>query len=224
MLGVVAGLLGAPPAGAQDYFPLQEGYLWRYEGIAGAGETNVVQGTVTLFGEEASVIDYQESTVNTGLENYWTTEADGDVKLWGFFREVENIGRAYDPPILVLDAPLSVGASWSTEVDIYSYPDLVYLATGVVSFEVLEEGVVVVPAGAFFAYGIVNTFAASAHGGFSLSGEKAPGTRGSAPRWYSASVGLVQYDSDQLYQLEYSNLPVSIEATTWSRVKTPYRE
>jgi len=108
----------------------------------------------TVWDEEVFVISYAPSTQNQGLENYWTTEPDGDVDVWGFWRPILEVGFIYDPVIRLVDAPLYLGKTWSQTVDVYTLPGPVYSGTIELTYEVLEEGTVVVSGGSYYSFGI----------------------------------------------------------------------
>ena len=87
---LTCALVTQPALADPDYLPLQVGNTWSYEGSGGYAETMTVIGTTEVLGEVVSVIDYSASTSNEPLENYWTRASDGDVMLWGFFRDEEG--------------------------------------------------------------------------------------------------------------------------------------
>jgi hypothetical protein len=219
--------LGAAAAGAlaAEYLPLPLGATWQYISEAGGAETQIVTGTRNLFGTDTWVISYQDSPLNDGLENYWTTNAEGDVFLWGFFRNLQGWGWAYQPPIRMVDAPLSLGQEWSTTYTIYELPGFVPEGTNEYPLEVSSEGMVTVPAGTYFAYGI-GIPELPLLGGYSITGEVVAGAPGhrAASDWWSDGVGRVQYEVDQIYRLTSFGWPTPVAVTSWGRVKALYRE
>ena len=218
--------LGSTPALADPaYLPLGIGNTWSYEGSGDEAETMTVVGTAEVLGETVSVIDYSESSQNEPLENYWSCGSDGDVLLWGFFRdEVGGWGVAYDPPIRWVEVPAAVGTTWACTTQIYSLPDEIPGDVAVFEFTVTWEGILSLPAGSFqvIAIGFADPWLRGvAVAGYSTDGRALAG-RSEPDRWLSDGVGLVQYDATELYQLvSYGTSPV--ELATWTRVKLLYR-
>ena len=225
---VAALLLASRPsmAGGQSYLPLYVGNQWMYSGLQGASETATVTGTVLIRGLETFVIRHGPSTFNEGLENYWSTSPDGDVLVHGFNRTLEGFGAIYDPPIVLLDAPLAVGRTWTQTVTNYTLPDTTPTTTFTISFQVFEAGALTVPGGTFYAYGIGQspggmTVLARA-GTFSVTGRRIT-TSGGATDWWAQAVGRVKYTADQEYQLEAFTGPTGTDAITWGGLKALYR-
>jgi hypothetical protein len=223
----VAACLLAPQSGIAytNYLPLDPGFLWMYQGVGGNEESMSVTGTRTLFGETVSVMDVFNSTSNEPLKNYWRRAEDGDVLLCGFFRDEDGgWGLAYDPPIRWVDAPVVLGATWACTTQVYELPGMIPADVMVVEYTVWWEGTLPTPAGEFPSIGIGfanpwmagSRFRGCAPDGRVLSGRSEP------DRWLSDWVGLVQYVSDDLYQLYYWGI-VPVEPLTWSRVKMLYR-
>jgi len=225
-LVVLAVVLSASPTLADPvYLPLGIGNTWSYEGSGDESETMTVVGTAEVLGEVVYVIDYSASSQNEPLENYWTLGPDGDVLLWGFFRDEDGgWGLAYDPPIRWVEVPAFVGATWACTTQIYSLPGEIPEDVVVFEFTVTWEGMLSPPAGSFQAVAI--GFAdPSQRGrtapGYSVDGRALTG-RAEPNRWLSDAVGLVQYDATELYELvSYGTTPV--EVATWTRVKMLYR-
>jgi hypothetical protein len=207
----------------QEYLPLDLANTWEYEGSLEGHERKTVVGTIDIWGMSARVIEYTESTHNTGLQNYWTIESDRDILLWGFYRAVEGFGWLYNPAIRTLDAPLFVGKTWSSTVQIYSLPDTVLVGTFTFSFEVYEEGTISVPAGNFQAFGIGTRPPLPAHG-YSLSGAATRSESGGSPDdWYSEGVGPVRYITDQRYDLLSFDQTTPVLPATWGSIKGQFR-
>jgi len=223
LIACMAGLPSARATADPVYLPLEQGTTWFYETGSGATERRTVDGAVELFGETAQVIRYSESTSNEGLENYWTSSADGDVYLWGFFRpEDGGWGWLYQPPLLYADAPLYTGKSWETESLVYSLPDTIPTGSFVYTGTVTWDGVLDVPAGSFQSFLVEgSTGAPEDAGGFSPDGRLLAG-RVTTWAWYSDGVGVVQYgrpDALSFYQLsEYGMTPV--RAGSWGAIKS----
>lgn len=213
-------------ARAETWLPLDIGNRWSYQGVAGGHEVTSITGTTVLRDRMVYVRSYLESPQNAGLENYWSVEPDGDVFLHGFMRRVENFGVAYEPPLRMLDAPLSLGRAWTTTSTVYYLPDMSLNGSYDFSFQVMEDGVLSLPAGTFDAMGIGQT-AAPPLGRTGIAGQLAPdGARRStaltAQEWYAQGVGEVQYATDDLYQLAVADLPTPVVATSWGRIKRLY--
>src|SRR5262245_19485316 len=109
ILLILATGLCAAPALAENYLPLAVGNTWHYAAIGGHSEDQVVTATHVVWGTPTYVIDYQNSSSNAGLENYWTTDGAGDVLLWGWWRELEGFGLLWQPPIPAVEGPLFLG-------------------------------------------------------------------------------------------------------------------
>jgi hypothetical protein len=221
----------APAVRAQAYLPLTAGTTWVYQGTAGAHETQTVTGITTLLGHDYAVITYSNSTSNTGLENYWSTNAEGDVFLAGFNRALDNFGVVYDPPLLYVDAPLALGKTWSSSTTPYFLPGMTPQGPFTLGRAVYEETGLDVPAGHFATFGIGQYLVtgpalrlpAIAAGQLALDGTLVSPT-GAANEWFAAGVGQVQYVVDDRYQLVSLGIPTPVAASTWGRVKAAYRQ
>jgi hypothetical protein len=213
------------PASGEDYQPLETGNFWSYVAEGGAEEMRVVVEPVPIFNGNPYPLEYTISSSNPGLINFWTSESDGGVLLWGFFRH--TWGYLYQPPIRVVDAPLFVGKTWTSTVDLYALPDTTFFRTASFTYEVLENPELTVPAGIFDTFGISmtsNDMNAIFEGSFTPWGESRTSNSRDVDRWYSLDVGVVQDNLDHLYQLEtYTDHPVAIEASSWGAVKALYR-
>jgi hypothetical protein len=233
-VSILCALLSALGFGAvlaEEYLPLGIDNFWEYDGVEGKHEVQTVTRTMLLWGTEVYVIEYSESTSNEGLENYWTTDPDGSVDIWGFYRTLDewgDWGYLYNPPIRVLQPPLYLGKEWTTTVGQYSLPDSSFSGWLDFTFCVVEEGLVTVPAGTYYAYGIEQCLAA-------VRGRPLPdwvaidGTSLDVPRarnpgnWWSGGIGCVQYSADDLYQLVQFNQPTPVTEVSWGRLKAEYR-
>lgn len=212
-------------AAGQEYLPLETGNFWSYVADDGAKEMRVVGDQVPVFQGNPYGIEYTISPNNQGLVNYWTSGPDGDVLLWGFFRE--GWGYLYQPPILMVDAPLSVSKTWTTTTDMYTLPGTIFEQTADFAFMVREAPELTVPAGVFPTYGIgfpdpgAKTFL---NGRYTLWGELRTDKDAGVDSWYSLDVGIVQDNLDRFYKLEtYTDHPVAVVASTWGSVKALYR-
>jgi hypothetical protein len=219
---VVLAVPSAALSGAPNYLPLTMGNEWSYVHPTDGPELKVVDRVDTFQGNTVYVLRW-ESADNDGLENYWTTGPDGDLILWGFYRFVEDFGFAYDPPITYLDAPLSLGRSWSTTTHITYLPDMSDGGTHEITLHVSDEGLLTVPAGTFYSFGIASgpppTLTHSA-ARYALTGERIDESLGGAFTWYSDGVGEIEYDG---YQLTSYTLPTLLRAATWGGLKAAYR-
>ena len=215
----------AGAAVAQDYLPLDPGNFWSYRNDAGLEELRIVVDQVPIFDGNPYAVVYTVSPQNQGLVNYWSTEPDGDVMLWGFYRG--SWGYLYDPPIRMLDAPLNVGKSWATDTQVYILPDTIPDQLFVAEFTAYENPVLTVPAGEFPTFGIGPAdpaAKAAIRGRYTLWGTVITDKETNANSWYSLGVGEVQYDTGRVYRLEtYTDHPVSVETATWGAVKALYR-
>jgi len=218
---VLPGIALADP----DYYPMDNGRACSYEAIGGDTETLTVVGTRDLMGLTVHVVDYSGGMYDEPLENYWTIGPDGDVLLHGFFRdEGGGWGRAYDPPIPQVDVPVFVGKTWQCTTQVYWLPEGTPSGVFEIGYEIVAQGPVSVPAGTFLciSVGQLPSDAAVVLGGvFTVDGRVAH--RDVEPEtWFSDGVGLVQYDTHDLYQLvSYGVTP--IEARSWTRIKALYQ-
>ena len=218
-------ILLAGPAYAEDYLPLETGNFWSYVSDEGLYDMRVVLDPVPLLDGNPYPIEYIISTNNQGLVNYWTSEPDGGVLLWGFWRETWGI--AYDPPIRMVDAPLFVGKAWNNTVESYSLPDLVPYMTFDFNYTVSEDPVLTVPAGEFPTFGIGEPDPEGKRlldGRFTLCGELITDKTVVVDNWWSLGVGIVQENLGGLMKLEtYTDHPVAVEVSSWGEVKALYR-
>jgi hypothetical protein len=219
-------LLTAGPVTAEDYQPLATGNFWSYVAESGVEETRVVGEPVPIFQDNPYPLEYTIGDPdNQGLINFWTSESDGGVLLWGFERQTWGI--LYQPPIRMVDAPLYVGKTWTVTADLYSLPDTVFYQTMEFSFMVHEDPELTVPAGEFPTFGIGDQAPATLAllgGRYNLMGEITTNKDSFVNRWYSLGVGLVQEHLDEIYQLEtWTDDPVGVEASSWGAVKALYR-
>ena len=212
------------PCSSENYLPLQIGNRWEYTSSEG-DETKEVTGTIELWGEEVFVIEYPESVHNLGLDQYWTTNVEGDVFVWGWWREDDQWGSLFEPAIPWVDAPLYLGKTWSHTFDTYVLPDTTYAGQNEIHLRVYWEGVLSVPAGDFYSYGIGQDVPHGA--GFPedrcISGEVAVDLPREEPTdWYGDGVGEIQYRTSDIYQLVSFDQPVAIAQTSWGAVKALY--
>src|SRR5262249_6503577 len=87
---LLALLANASPVLAADYLPLQVGNRWTYSSVSTAFEQTEIVGTFERDGATVYVMQYSDRGANPGLLNFWTSESDGGVLLWGFNRTLDN--------------------------------------------------------------------------------------------------------------------------------------
>ena len=225
-IAVVASMLVPQSAtGTPNYFPLEPGLFWMYEGTGGYEETMYVFGTRTLLGELVTVMGFSNSTSNEPLKNYWRRAEDGDVLLCGFFRDEDGgWGVAYDPPIRWVDAPVVLGATWACTTQVYELPGMVPADVMVLEYTVWSDGTLSLPSGDFPTVGIgfADPWTAETRLRGCTPDGRVASSRSGPDRWLCDWVGLVQYDADDLYQLWYWGMS-PVEPQTWARVKMLYR-
>jgi len=225
ILACSLALLLVGSADAEEYLPLETGNFWSYRAEDGSEEMRVVGDPVPVLQGNPYPIEYPISPENQGLVNFWTSEPDGGVLLWGFWRD--SWGIVYQPPVRMVDAPLFVGKVWPNTVDLYALPDTSFYMTMDFSFTVHEDPVMTVPAGEFPTYGIGYTDEPGKlfpGGRYTLWGEKITDKNRGADTWYSLGVGIVQEEIGDLLQLEsYTDHPVGVEVSSWGAVKALYR-
>jgi len=222
-------VVAAPSAHAQSYMPLAVGNHWSYASPSGAHDDQLVTGTKTILGRSVYVITYGASGVNAGLENYWIPEPDGGVYLCGFWHESDQFGVLYDPPILYVNAPLTVGKAWAVHVGSWRLPGMTDFGPFDLGFEVMEESDLALPVGTLHSFGIGQTLPPTIRtptGSLRTLEGKVPTTQGSlATDWFSVGVGYVQYqygENDPL-QLTSYDIPTPVAVTTWGAIKSRYR-
>lgn len=220
-------LLFACPATAEEYLPLETGNFWSYVTEGGAEETLLVGEPVQIFQDNPYPIEFTTGEGgNLGLINFWTSESDGGVLLWGFSRP--TWGYLYQPPIRMVAPPLYVGKTWSTTVDLYDLPDTTFFRTATFTFEVFEETELTLPAGTFPSFGIGEQEPGALlilDGRLTPWGEATTRNERGANVWYSLDVGKVQHGGyADLWQLEtWTDDPVATEVSSWGAVKALYR-
>ena len=209
---------------ASSFRPLEIGYFQEFDGIAGQHEAKAVVRNTMVFGNATSVVEYYDSDLNDGLENYWSVSPEGHVLLWGYFRRNDGFGQVYYPPIRMVDDPPYEGKTWTTHFRVYSLPDTILVNEGDLAFEVYEEGEVSVPAGTFYAYGIgrADSFSSlqNIHPGFEITGRRSDEVQPrSADKWWARGVGEVQYLTTDLYQLTNYGMPTPSRRSSFGHIK-----
>ena len=240
VVALVPGMLPATSAAAEPapaYMPLVPGLIWEYETVGGDTWTTSVGGPLQVRGRPTTtlsdVISVPEPQV---VENYWSVDASGSVYLHGAHNLTHGMVLAYEPPILWLAAPLRVGETWGTSVEVYSVLEggAPYTEAMLV-YGALVEMDLAVPAGTFpvFGVGFIEPPRLDKGDGrvFDVRGRLLGGNGGDkddivgeADHWYSDGTGVVQQSFiGLLFRLTNWNGPTATTAATWGRVKDLYR-
>jgi hypothetical protein len=219
-----------------DYFPLGIGSDWQYYSTYYGTQSVSIPGEQVVLGVTTRVRSQVEP--DQGFANYWTVDSNGSVFLHGAINFTHPMEVAYWPPLKMVEAPLFVGRTWvNTGIHLYNldgtpwdhdpidYPVRVY-----------TEGVLTVPAGDFYCYGVgydtgTSPLLVGGHGMFDVFGRRvAVGelAADNSTEWYSDGVGWVQSrdwpDSQYAFRLvSYHLVPASTQATTWGRLKAMFR-
>lgn len=220
------------PATAYEYHPLGLGTQWIYDNPQGGLHYMTITGEREVLGVSA-VIRHQDEDTQT-FENYWTTDVFGNLFLHGAFN-YDGFGIAYLPPIKMVDAPLAGGKSWVTENIHTYYLDGTPWGTEPFNYplQVYSEGVVTVPAGDFYAYGVGTYYEPpviiSRDGkSYNLLGRHIEHEdlliEGNVTEWYTDGIGLPQwgYLLNAQYQLREYGSPTATMNTTWGRIRASY--
>ena len=230
-LALVLGSLTATLARAATWMPLVQGGHWEYRSPGGPEHTEIIDGTVELFGRTLSK-KRQIDGPDAGLVNFWQVAPDGSVLLGGFDNTSAGFSLAYDPPIVMLAAPPAAGATWTSHATVYELPSLTEYATLDIVWEVVENVELVVPAGTYQAFGVgqvqpLTGLALSSHRTLTLDGrvvtDQAKAGVVTPTQWYTEDLGVVQYLLNDLQQLVAYGTSVPAASSTWGRVKRLYR-
>ena len=133
-----------------------------------------------------------------GSVSYWSSDPGGDIYLHG------GDSFHFDPPVLYLDVPLSVGKAWSTTT---ATPSGAVTYTG----RVVEVRSVTVPAGTFGKCTVVARFSDEIY---------------YAVEFFADGVGLVErawHDPFRDERLVSLPGPVTVVSSTWSGVRLLYQ-
>lgn len=217
---------------AQNYHPLNIGFRWEYYSTAEGHQVMTISGELVVLGTTTR-IRYQAEEIQL-YENYWTSDAAGNLFLHGARNFTFPMDVAYLPPIQMVSAPLFAGKTWITyDIQLYSLDGIPW---GDEPFDypvrVYNEGYMQVPAGEFYAYGVgydINPalIIRTANGAFDVFGrhleEVVTGSDNSS-EWYSVDVGLVQFgpyaDPENDFRLlAYYPPPTPVLSTTWGAIK-----
>lgn len=214
LLGV--GFCGSAQTGDTDYFPIKEGIVWRYDAhddIQFWEESRHFLGTIELNGTTAHILHYEGGPYD-GLQEYWSEDAEGDIRYHGF-SHLPWLSIVFTPPILWYDFPLFVGKTWQTS------PSQIDLR-----FEVVEQRSITVPAGTFECFTIERYEAPEKASSLATDvlgrRSRPPGRAG----WedVAPAVGLVQsLTSWEQFRLRAIDTVTAVQLTTWSAVRRLYR-
>lgn len=222
--------------GPEVYLPLETGDHWSYQSDLGTTEEMTITGEFSVLGVVTRV--RLEDLVTDLVENYWTTDDSGDLFLHGAHNLMYGFQVAYQPPIRMIDAPLSQGKAWVTSaVHLYNLDGTPWGGDASdIALVVDFAGNVEVPAGSFPAFGIgfnTQTLALADKDGaeYDVFGrrvrDRVDKSDVDITEWYAAGVGIVQktrYPGDQhLFQLTSFGLPSALRSTSWGSLKAEYR-
>jgi hypothetical protein len=232
-LGFLLALTLAPTvARSETWQPLAVGSRWEYRGTGGGHQVETITGQTVVRGRVVAVKTYSEGP-DAGLQNYWLLDADGSVLLAGFVNPSAALAQAYEPPIRYLPVPPGVGPQPPQLIDVYDLFTNALVFHGDLRYEVVEEVTLALPAGSFHAFGVGQVISlpgpAIAKGGaITLDGRRVPAASPSisvaVPRdWYSEGVGVVQYQTGDLYQLLGFGMATPTAKSSWARLKRLYR-
>ena len=225
MLAVL--LVAVTVAWADDlYCPLAIGNTWTYTASNGVVETK----EVTSESGGVFIITFTGFSGDSGLTNEWSTTPEGHVLLHGFWRPDVQFGVTYSPPIVVVDAPLTAGKSWTTSSTSIARPSGDILGSTVTTYTVEAEEVIDVAGVPLLSLAVsyVSTSPPIQKNGksYKLDGRLlADGAAKTQPlSWRAPGVGETQYNMGALYTLmSYDLQLVSTDQRTWSAVKRTWR-
>jgi hypothetical protein len=198
-----------------DYFPIQEGIVWRYDAEDDVREEmRHFLGTIAINGTIAHVLHYEGGPYD-GRRDYWSQDAEGDVLYHGFSHPPLIPLWVLTPPILWYDFPLFVGKTWQTSPSQIDH-----------RFEVTQQRFVAVPAGTFECFTIERT-RAPGRVSFLASGVLSRVWPPFHTGWEDVApgVGLVQsVTSWEQWRLRGFGTVTSVQLRTWSAVRSLYRQ
>ncbi len=230
---VLLTLVSAPSIARGDsWMPLDAGTRWEYRGVGGAHQVETITGQTTVRGRVLAVKSYSEG-LDAGLDNYWLLDADGSVLLAGFFNPSAAFALAYEPPIRYLPVPPEPGPKPAQHIVAYDLFTNAVFAAFDIQMELTGNVVLTLPAGTYLAVGVgqVAALAGQSLGtgnSFTLDGRSLPlgvasGSAVTPSDWYSYGVGLVMYQSSDLFQLVGFGLPTATAVSSWGAIKRLYR-
>ena len=222
-------------AAAQDYHPLTVGSQWEYFSTVDGTDMMSITGEEEVLGTLTRV--RREIAEAETIDTFLTQDAAGNLFCHGSRNLTLHLEFAFVPPLRMVDAPLSLGKTWTiTQVMRYHFDGTPFTEEPFdLVFRVYTEGNVSVPAGDFFAYGVgyslgfPGRFRASAGDLDILGHHPRDQNRQSYPmEWYAVGVGLVIHtylEDEQLgYRLvSYSIVPTATHNETWSGIKVLFR-
>ena len=229
----------ASPASSINYHPLDLGTEWHYENEVGQSRSAVIEGTFEVLGV-LTVLRHEEiaesDTLADVFENFWTSDVDGNLYLHGAVNLMHDFEAAYIPPIQFIDSPLELEKTWTTEDVQWCHLDGTGCSDSTdFTWRVYTEGMVSVPAGDFYSFGVgqfipYEMLRSPSGLEFDVTGRFAgrfgQSGLGSPSAWYSQGVGVVQqspYTWPEYMMKLVDWLPSSVSPATWGRVKALYR-
>lgn len=232
LVAACAALAQGPP----EYLPLETGNHWSYQSDLDTTEEMTITGEFSVLGVVTRV--RLEDLVTDMFENYWTTDDSGSLFLHGAHNLMYGFQVAYQPPIRMIDAPLSQGKAWVTSgVRLYSLDGTPW-GSDASDFALVVDfvGNVDVPAGSYPAFGIgfnpqTLTLVDKNGAEYDVFGRRVQGRVDKSDvditEWYAAGVGIVQktrYSGEQHpLQLTSFGLPSALRVTSWGSLKAEYR-
>lgn len=213
------------------YMPLEVGNRWGYSSdldfvgpdikVCSEGPNEVLGGSWT--------ITYLVSDHSPTLENYWSTNEEGDVMLHGFRRLDPRRAYYYDPPLVLMDAPPRPGKTWTSDVGVRTSPLGDEVGRMVVTFTMTEPDTLFAGGEPRVAWGVLEEqqVVATAIGEeLWLDGRSLPDVKADVvvPHWWSLSVGEIQYRSAGTFHLvDFSVQAVPAEKRSMSSLKGMFR-
>ena len=235
LLGLVLLLIPARTCDAVSYHPLDVGTTWDYFSATEGDELVSIIGEREVLGALTRIRRHvrPEDT----WENYWSQDDGGNLFIHGARSITDpSFEVAYLPPIRMVDSPLYEGKTWVTEdVRLYDldgnpWPDEPFDYP----LRVYSEGIVAVPAGEFYAFGVGYDAVDGRSAWVLRSGRDISGRlwrpdkgRDNTSHWYAVDVGVVQFfsgDAENPFRLVFFEVPpVGTVSTTWGRIRDLYR-
>lgn len=227
-------LLPAGSAHAQNYHPLDEGLHWEYSSTADGVMQMTMMGDRTVFGTQTRIRLQEEETQT--YENYWTSDASGNLFLHGAYNS-DGFGLLYDPPIQMISAPLFLDKTWTNEeIHIFDLDGNPW-GSGPIDYplRVYTEGIVTVPAGDFYSYGVGFDVGPGARftmegNSYDVFGRRVDDTEtreDNATDWYTEDVGETissNYLDESLgFRLVSYDAPVPVRPMSWGVIRSLFR-